>query len=133
VSLPLLLLLKEKKCLLIISMIMREHYFYDHERERESRVLHIKQTFNSLVAGHRIHVVAWWLSHQNLTVASSPFLLQAFFMHSITFFFMLVIMKLWKDFTWKTWKWIFHVLQSWIKIYGLDYRRNCSWKNKYLM
>jgi hypothetical protein len=49
VSLPLLLLLKEKKCLLIISMIMRE---------RESRVLHIKQTFNSLVAGHRIHVVA---------------------------------------------------------------------------
>ena len=42
---------------------MSFNYFYDHEREREllpndSRVLHIKQTFNSLVAGHRIHVVA---------------------------------------------------------------------------
>jgi hypothetical protein len=38
VSLPLLLLLKEKKCLLIICMIMREHYFYDHEREREQSI-----------------------------------------------------------------------------------------------
>jgi flagellar biosynthesis regulator FlaF len=65
VTLPLLLLQKERKWHLIISIAMR--ILREREREREkkknsykmiAKVL-TKQIFNLLLAGHRILVITW--------------------------------------------------------------------------